>query len=156
MKRILLLAVAVLLFAGCSSDDEPKVSEIDKEISAVLQVLNGHFTGEVYSETLNTTEHWEYTFTPYQSPKSITNLFAADYKAHGTVHISHYFNDHLLQVDNDSYYTVVIAYKGATPKLSLYQHNSEGYVTHQEQTIRVTVVSSVSLNIDGVLFTKEQ
>ena len=158
MKNLLLLAVAALLCAGCSSDDEPQVSEIDEEVSAVLQVLNGHFAGEKYSETLNTTEHYEYTFTPYQQPREVTNLFysgTGKYTASGTVHESHYFNDHLMQVDRDYYYNVLIQYKGATPKLSLFRHNEEGNISGLEEVKSITVVTSASITVDGFAMTKQ-
>ena len=94
MRKFLTLAVVTLLFAGCSSDDEPTPKKnIDKELSALADMLDGAFYGERYSSVLNYTEHENITFHPFNDPRENVSYFGT-FTAYGVASVVRYVNDH--------------------------------------------------------------
>lgn len=148
MKK-LFLALAILGLAGCSSDDEqPKV---DSEVAAVLSVLNGKFCAEQYSTATNTTEHWDYTFTPFDEPQDISYSI----KANGKAHYEHYFNDHVLGGTYEQYYIVSVPYKGADASIRFYDFNEQWHGIEKEYVKTIKILSPTSFVMDGHTFTRQ-
>lgn len=148
MKKYL-IALAVLGLISCSSDDEQP--QVDSEVAAVLNVLNGKFCAEQYSSSTNATEHWDYTFTPYAETKDVSYSV----KANGTTHYEHYFNDHMLGGEYDQYYAVTVSYKGAEPTIHFYNYNSKYGAVEKEYTYKIRVLSPNSFTMDGRTYTRE-
>ena len=93
MKKIFTLAIVTLLFAGCSSDDEPNNEQnTDKEVAALADMLNGSFYGERYSSVLNYTEHEDIIFHPFSKPRENVSYFGT-FKAYGVASVVRYIND---------------------------------------------------------------
>lgn len=94
MRKFFILAIVALLFAGCSSDDEPNTKEnTDKEVAALADMLNGAFFGERYSSVLNYTEHEDITFQPFSEPRENVSYFGT-FTAYGVASVIRYVNDH--------------------------------------------------------------
>lgn len=148
MKRLLSIIILITALWSCSKDEEqtPVLSTEEQEI---LNVLSGKFVGSLYSPTTSTTETEEITFTPYASAKGITKLLGEKIElyVYGTAIVTEYFNDHLLEVSQNCYYTVSVAYKGAKPTLSFYPYSDGGEILAKEDKRDITILSENSFKM---------
>jgi hypothetical protein len=133
------------LLLGCSKDDEPK--NIDKEVEAITQVLNGEFIGSLYSSVTNTTETEELVFTPYSSTKEMMSVIDGKVEVYGTAIVTKYTNDHLLETTQNCYYSVRVAYTGAQPTVSFYPYSSSGDINDTEDKRIITILSNSSFKM---------
>ena len=93
MKKEIIFAVAALLFAGCSSDDEPNTQDNhNNDVAALVSMLDGNFYGERYSTVLNYTEHEDITFHPFTQPRENVSYFGT-FTAYGVATVMRYVND---------------------------------------------------------------
>lgn len=154
MKQLLLLFALLLGMAACGGNDEPKADASDTQaVNELATLLNGKFIGSQFSQATNTTETYEITFTPYSTPKSeqwsngsVTNTVLL----HGNCRVSHYFNNHQLEVTKDWRYSINVAYSGAQPKL--YYYPTEYGQTEMHY---ITKKSATSFELDGITFNKQ-
>lgn len=145
MRKILLLLVVAALFAGCSKNEDTQ--NTDKEVTTVIQVLNGKFVGSLYSSATNTTETEEITFSPYPSAKEIISIIDGTIKVYGTSIVTKYTNDHLLEVTNNCYYSVNVDYIGAQPTVSFYPYHESGEINNREDRRIITILSNSSFKM---------
>lgn len=148
----LFIALAALVAVGCSKNEEQK--NTNKEVVAVIQVLNGKFIGSLYSSVTNTTETEEIVFTQYSSPKDVLSL-EGRIKAHGVAVLVKYFNDHLLEISKNCYYSVSVNYTGAQSTISFYPYRENGNVTDTEDKRIITVLSNKSFKMRGYGLTED-
>ncbi len=156
MKKILFFFVIALSLASCSDSDEPVYNATDKQAEEIATVLNGTFVATI--DDLAGTKTHEITFTPYEVPKEMEFTIPGEYvnlerkvKVYGECHVSEYYNDHLLQTDDDWRYIINIAYEGAQPELWLYPIGVYGrYETHD-----ITIINKTSFILDKVNYNKQ-
>lgn len=144
MRKIILMAVATLIFAGCSSNDEPNNEpSTDKEIAALVKMLDGTFYGERYSSVLNNTEHEDITFRPLAQPEEVTSYFGT-FTGYGVATLKKYYNDHsdTPSYDRTCLYTFGTRSRGERT-ISFYQCDDELNVIGSEDK-RVIIVESKS------------
>lgn len=139
--------VFAVVVSGCSKDDDTTSQNIDKEIAAIVQVLNGKFVGSLYSSVTNTTETEEITFSPYSSPQNITSILDGTIKAYGTAIVTQYTNDHLLEITKNCYYSVNVDYVGAQPTISFYPYSENGEINNREDKRIITILSNDSFKM---------
>lgn len=153
MKKILLFLVAALCLTACSNDDEPTVNATDKQAAEIASVLNGRFVSSVYSETTNTTDVTEITFSPYLEPRTeewTSNGTSKKVMFYGMCDVVTYHNNHLLEVSKTWKYNIRVAYEGAQPELNFYP---EAYGLTESH--KLSVISSTSFTLDNKTFTKQ-
>lgn len=145
MKNYIMLVVTLLVIS-CSKDDEPS-QNTDKEVASVTQILNGKFTGSLFSSVTNTTETEEMTFSPYSSAKDITSILDGAIKVYGTAVVTKYTNDHLLEITHNCYYSVNVDYIGAQPTVSFYAYSENGEINNKEDKRIITILSNNSFKM---------
>lgn len=145
MRKILLLLVVTALFAGCSKEED--TPNTDKEVAAVTHVLSGKFMGSLHNSATNTTETEEMTFSPYSSAKDITSILDGAIKVYGTAVVTKYTDDHLLEITNNCYYSVNVAYVGAQPTVSFYSYSENGGIDKKEDKRIITILSNNSFKM---------
>lgn len=144
MKKYTAIVMLLLLVVACSKSEDTQ--NTDKEVAAVTQVLNGKFVGSLYSSATNTTETEEMTFSPYSSTKEMTSL-DGKIKVYGTIVVTKYTNDHLLEVTRNCYYSVNVAYPGAQPTISFYAYAENGAINNKEDKRIIIILSNSSFKM---------
>ncbi len=143
MKKVITLAVVALLFAGCSSDDEPNTEKKGSEVAELATMLDGDFYGERYSSVLNYTEHEDISFHPFSEPRENVSYFGT-FTAYGLATVVRYVNDHS---DAPSYHKTCLYTFGTGTRnertLSFYPCVENWDVTGSEDR-RIIVVESAS------------
>lgn len=153
MKKLLMFLFTALCLASCGNDDEPDVNTTDKQVSEIASVLNGRFVSSVYSQTTNTTEVTEITFSPYSEPRNeewISNGTSKKVVFYGMCDVVTYYNDHLLEVSKTWKYNIRVAYDDSQPELNFYP---EAYGL--TETHKLSAVSSSSFMLDNKKFIKQ-
>lgn len=145
MKKILWLLM-IILCASCTKNNEPEQGVV-KEIANIVSVLNGKFSGSLYSSVTNTTETEEISFSSYSTPQKIVSIIDGEVIIYGTVLIDKYYNDHLLEVKKNCYYSINIAYEGAQPIISFYQYGTNGEISDKEDKRIISIVSNSSFKM---------
>lgn len=144
---ILVSLMMSVIVSGCSKDDDEPSQNVEKEVASIAQILNGKFVGSLYSSVTNATETEEITFSPYSSTKDITSIFDGTIKVHGTAIVTKYTNDHLLEMTNNCYYSVNVAYIGAQPTVSFYSYSENGEINNREDKRIITILSNNSFKM---------
>lgn len=155
MKKLPLLALVALSICSCSKDEPEPDNSLDKEAASIAFHLNGLFASSWQS--LGTTQHEEFRFTPFSTPQKHDITIPGEYAniektvtTYGSCTHSVYYNEHLLETSNNYLYTVDVRYAGATPLLTLYP-NSNGmiYGNYSEYNLRNVTTSSFEMLIEG-------
>ena len=144
-----------VVISGCSKNDDTISQNIDKEIAAIVQVLNGKFVGSLYSSVTNTTETEELVFSPYSAPKDVMSILDGTIKAYGTAIVTKYTDDHLLEITKNCYYSVNVDYIGAQPTISFYPYSENGEINNREDKRIITILSNDSFKMRDKTFTKQ-
>lgn len=155
MKKIIYFLISVIfILPSCSSNNEAPDSSPAKPSAAELEIadlLDGKFIGSVYSASTNTTETEELSFYPYASLENKfvwdlvgTSIHSREVWIFGKALYVKYFNDHLLQISRDCYYSVSIPYSGASPILELYPYGEDGEVNNRTESFYLSSVSASS------------
>lgn len=146
MKKFLLLCIAIasMAFIACSKDKENNnlPSKVEKDI---LQVLDGKFVGSLYSPVTNTTETEEITFTPYSSAQEKVSVIDGRIVVYGTAHLVEYFNDHLLEIKENCYYSVSVNNSDAI--ISFYSYSESGEINGREDKRIISIESDNSFKM---------
>ena len=153
MKKLLIIIFASFFITSCGNDDEPTVNATDKQVEEIASILNGHFVSSIYSETTNTTEVTEITFSPYSEPRNeewTSNGTSKKVVFYGMCYVVTYYNDHLLEVSKTWKYNIHVAYDGSQPELNLYPDEYGLTESH-----KLSVISSTSFTLDNKKFTKQ-
>jgi len=156
MKKLLMCLFAALCLIACGDDDEQKIEDtLEKEAASIAAHLNGKFAASW--ESLGSTLHEEFVFTPYATPKKTDITIPGEYvdidKAvtiFGSCVLTTYYNDHLLEVSKNYLYTVEVPYTGARPRLTVYAHN-DGliYGNYYTYDLRNVTSSAFEMSYDG-------
>jgi hypothetical protein len=141
---ISIILIITFTFIGCSDDKENGnlPSPAEKEI---LQVLDGKFVGSLYSPVTNTTETEEITFTPYSSAQEKVSVIDGRIVVYGTAHLVEYFNDHLLEMTENCYYSVSVNYSDAI--ISFYSYSESGEINGREDKRIISIESDNSFKM---------
>ncbi len=144
MKKEIIFAVAALLFAGCSSDDEPNTQDNhNNDVAALVSMLDGNFYGERYSTVLNYTEHEDITFHPFTQPRENVSYFGT-FTAYGLATVVRYVND---RKDTPSYAKSCLYTFGTGTRneqtISFYEC-VEGWEVRNKEDRRIIVVESAN------------
>ena len=146
MRKFLISIILIIpfVFTSCSDDKEngDSPSPAEKEI---LQVLNGKFIGSLYSFTTNTTETEEITFTPYSSAQEKVSVIDGRVVVYGTAYLVTYFNDHLLEIAENCYYSVNVDYDGAI--ISFYSYSEICEINGREDKRIISIESDNSFKM---------
>lgn len=146
MRKFLISIILIITFAfiGCSDDKENGnlPSPAEKEI---LQVLEGRFVGSLYSPVTNTTETEEITFIPYSSAQEKVSVIDGRIVVYGTAHLVKYFNDHLLEITENCYYSVSVNYSDAI--ISFYSYSESGEINGREDKRIISIESDNSFKM---------
>ncbi len=145
-----------LIFASCSKDDKPITNATDKQAEEISAVLSGKFIAT--TDDLAGTKTSEIVFIPYSSPQDVEFIIPGEYinlerkvKVYGECNITQYYNDHLLQTDNDWRYIINIEYEGAQPELWFYPIGVSGkYETHD-----ITIIDETAFMLDNITYYKQ-
>ena len=109
MKKKLIFFMAVLSlstgFCACSSDEEPAEAPIPQGVNNRLKVLNGTFHSETFSESTNTLDCEDVTFTPYRQHKQVFGALTGNVTVWGEAVFKKYYNDHLLETTKNCYFS---------------------------------------------------
>lgn len=156
MRKFVMFMITALLLTACGNDDEPKIEDtLDKEAASIAACLNGTFAASWQS--LGSTQHEEFVFTPYATPQKHDITIPGEYvNIDKTVTIfgkcvhKTYYNDHLLETSKDYLYTVDVRYTGATPRLTVYTY-SDGliYGNYSFYELRNVSTASFEMSIEG-------
>lgn len=148
MKKILLLfvVVAITVFAGCSKEDSNDGLPKDPAVAAITQVLSGKFIGSLQSTT-SPTETEELTFNPYLTAKEAVSIIDGRITVYGTAVVVKYYNDHLLEISENCYYSVNVDYKGENPTVSFYPYSESGEIDNKEDKRIITMLSNNSFKM---------
>ena len=154
MKKVFMfLAMALYLVACGGDDDEPTISNQQKEIDEIAAILNGKYFSIRESQTDNITTYTEITFNPYSSPRKeqwTEGNITKDIIMYGECDFVKYYNDHLLETDKHWKYNITIAYDGAQPRLYFYPEDYGVSELHY-----ITKLSSTSFKLDDITFNKK-
>lgn len=153
MKKTLLCMIAALCLISCGGDDEnePKNTQQSK-INEIASILKGKYIGEIDDPNSDITEFREITFNPYSEPRKeewTEGSLTKQIVMYGECDVLNYYNDHLMEVTKHWKYNIDIAYEGAQPRLYFYPETYGLSELHY-----ITVKSSTSFELDGVLFKK--
>ena len=151
-KGTLLTLIAISALAS-SCSDEPATSDVDNEEAKIAAMFNGFYSGSTYSSVTNTTETETMNFSPYASAQKIELPYSPGWAwVFGTVDYSKYYNDHLLEVSRQCYYTVTMDYVGATTVLRLYPYGDNGSVNSHNYDYIVSSVTPTSfvMRLEGL------
>lgn len=153
MKKALLCMIAALCLISCGGDDEnePKNTQQSK-INEIASILKGKYIGEIDDPNSDITEFREITFNPYSEPRKeewTEGSLTKQIVMYGECDVLNYYNDHLMEVMKHWKYNIDIAYEGAQPRLYFYPETYGLSELHY-----ITVKSSTSFELDGVLFKK--
>ncbi|MCM1152506.1 MAG: hypothetical protein NC328_02480 [Muribaculum sp.] len=156
MKKLLMCLFAALCLTACGDDDEPKIEDkLDAEAASIAAHLNGTF--EASWESLGSTQHEEFVFTPYAKPQKTDITIPGEYvnidktvTIFGSCVQTTYYNDHLLEVSKNYLYTVTVPYTGATPRLTVYTH-TDGFIygNYSVYDLRNVTSSAFEMSYDG-------
>lgn len=130
MRRIMYLAIVLLLCTACTKDD-PQGGLEPTYITTMKELLTGSWHGELYSETTNTTECEDLTFRPFREVEKVVSLFGT-FDAYGTVQVESYINDHLLPTSELCLYTIVGYDSGVGYIVSFYPCDNDNEVIGKE------------------------
>lgn len=140
------ICLSLLLLSCSDNKDEPSVMTTEFIYNS-LNLLNGVYHGEHYSETTNTTEHEDIVFTPYMpfgKTKEVYGVLSGTITVFGTASVCSYHNDHLLET-NKTYYLSFNDYGEYPPEyvfyVSFYQYGDHGKVIGSEDRRIVTILS---------------
>lgn len=135
MKKIIPIIIMVICaFTSCSKDDDIEQPQIDATMKEIWASLNGSYKAthyfsnsgkEWYSETIE--------FYPYKEPKEITPtvMMFPSFTAYGTATIT---DTRVSDIAGSStcYYSIDVAYNGATPTISFFEYGESGEVINKE------------------------
>ena len=144
MRKAMLLAVSMLLFAACSKE-EPTAPE-PTWLTETKALLVGSWHGELYSESLNTTESEDIVFSPFSTPYEEVSLFGT-FEAYGVAEVEQYQNDHLLQVSKRCLFTIVGKEEGKGVTVSFYPCDEDNEVVGKEDKRTLVRVSSTEFKM---------
>lgn len=155
MKQLLtFITIALALVACGGNDDDANIDATDTQaVNELRTLLNGTFVGSTTSTSTNLTETHEITFTPYSTPQVtewLNGTISKNVTMYGTCTDVKYYNDHLLQTDNDWRYSIDVPYTGAQPKLNFYPE-----VYGRTESHSITKIDASSFSLDGVTYTRK-
>ena len=150
MRKLILIAIALLLYCSCSEDSK-ETNEFTEHEESVLTMLRGTFYGEYAMNGGGLVYRTEkITFTPYSEPKKIVSLFGT-FNACGDVAIDETYSG----INTYSVCYLVIStpvYEGQEQTISFYKYNTtNGEVTNKEDKRTLTIIdnSTIMLRLYG-------
>lgn len=135
----------LLIVVSCSKSDN-RAPTTDPAVKAITQVLNGKFIGSLNS-SVGPTETEELTFNPYPVAKEVVSIIDGRITVYGTAIVVKYYNDHLMEISKNCYYTVNVDYKGENPTVSFYPYSESGEINNKEDKRIITILSNNSFKM---------
>ena len=163
MRKFLSILLLSLCCVACSRDDDSQ-PEMNEAVKQIWQALDGTFVG-VHEDKLSAAGSYTETivFHPYSEPRDIIPIYEDKCTAFGHAVIT---DTRFVAISgsSDCYYSIKVAYSGATPTISFFEYGTNGDVINREDKRNIKVIDASSFKMwnygsteaeNAIIFTKQ-
>lgn len=163
MKKFLSILLLSLCCVACSKDNDPQ-PEMNETVKQIWQTLDGTFVG-VHEDKLSAAGSYSETivFHPYSKPREILPVYEDKCMAFGHAEITD-TRFEAISGSSDCYYSIKVAYSGATPTISFFEYGTNGDIINREDKRNINVINASSCKMwnygsteaeNAIIFTKQ-